>query len=196
MQAQLIADIKIHQVCIYRRIYDLQSPEQQEENDGIVLILTILIPVGTDRIGIPQRGKISERGIFDLSGNTVRYRQAIGCIEVYEGYRLLALRIKTMVTKESISGYAYCRVHQRQLPVFMVVDLPKTGAKRRIQGSLSWIVLLFGKRVHLVGLFLMPLRIRSAGKRIGYIITGNRLTFYSRRDSVIFHLALAIAMQE
>src|SRR6201991_2449222 len=189
MQAQLVADIKIHQVCIYRRIYDLQSPEQQEENDGIVLILTILIPVGTDRIGIPQRGKISERGVFDLSGNTVRYRQAIGSKVVNERYRLLALRIKTMVTKEGISGYAYCRVHQWQLPVFMVVDLPKTRTKGRIQSSLSWIVLLFGKRVHLVGLFLMPFRMRSTGKRIGYVITANRLTFYSRRDSIIFLLA-------
>src|SRR5437667_12585288 len=48
VEAQLGADVEIHQVRIHSGIYDLQAPEEKEEDNGIILVLPELIAISTD----------------------------------------------------------------------------------------------------------------------------------------------------
>ena len=47
---EVIADIEIHQVCVYRGIHYVRPPEKKEEKHGVVLILAKLISVGAQGI--------------------------------------------------------------------------------------------------------------------------------------------------
>src|ERR1700759_5561471 len=53
---------------------------------------------------------------------------------------MLTFFIPALIVEKSIGRNAYRRPYKRNLPIFAVVDLPKTGEKGRIQGRPAWAV--------------------------------------------------------
>ncbi len=193
MDGQLVADIKVYQVGIYRGIDDIQSPKKQKEKDGIVLVLPGFIAVLPKGIVLLRGYRLLESGL-DLV-ETVNIEDSCRLIADADGEGILRILIRFLVVKIKISRYSYGAPGDRYFPVLAVIELTHAGKYGRIKRRFPGIVLFPRCGVYFVGRILAGPRGLGARRQcVRHPGARALLAFNKGRDRIIFLLTPAKLM--
>jgi hypothetical protein len=197
VHGQFITHVKIHQVCIHRSIDHIQPPKQQEEKNGIVLVLPKLVAIGAQVIIVQAGDESLEFGI-DLIDDGIGYgngaQRRPGLIVVDNGYGSLAFLIPAPVIEIGVDGNADRRIDEGQFPIFVIIDLAQAGKDGGADSGLSRIVLFAGHGVYLVRGYFVTFVPDTVAMRQRVCHTGANgcFAFDIRRDRIVLCPAQAV----
>ncbi len=154
VKAQRIADIEAHEVRIYRGIYNVQPPEKQEEEQGIVLVFPELVPVAAQGVVVAVGQEDLQLWVYQFQRVTRRVGLSLARVDIQQRDGLLTFLITGLIVKIGIGRHAYSRPDDEHFPVFPVIDLPQAGKEGRIQGGMAWIVEFAGRGIGLIRIVL------------------------------------------
>jgi len=191
VHGQIIADVEIHQVCIYRGVDDIQSPGEEKEENGIILVLPVFVPGGAQCVIVFVNDKRLEVSI-DLGKDGIGDRSSRypgGLVVVDDHKRELTFPIPASVIKVGNGRDADSRIDEGQLPVFAIVDLAQAGKDGRTDRCFSRVVLFARQRVGGIRGGLVRIATDAVGHGIGYAGWKDCIAFYIGGDRIVLTAA-------